>query len=244
MHLKKIFANLLLTATLTAGFAHASAPPLGAAETAIKKTFQAKFPEVKKIQVTKIPYGGLYEVQADNDLFYTDKDAGFFLVGNLFDAKNQRNVTQERMQELLKVKFDTLPLDSAIKVVKGNGKRVMAVFSDLDCPYCRRLESELEKVSDVTIYTFLYPIDNLHPNAKQKSKAVWCAPDRVKAWDDLIRKNIEAKNAGDCENPIAKIAELGQKLNVTGTPTMIFSNGRRVPGMVPAEKIEILLDAK
>lgn len=243
----KFFARTLLIATLAtlaAGTALAEAPPNGA-DAAAKKVIQAKFPESSSLEINKLPYGSLYEVVADGEaIFYTDDKASFIFHGSLFDGKTQRNLTEGKMRELNKAQFDKLPLDSAIKVVKGNGKRVMAVFSDLDCPFCKRFEDELAKVSDVTVYTFLYPIDSLHPKAAQKSKTVWCAPDRAKAWNDLLMKGIEPKNSGACDNPVAKNIELGAKLGVSGTPTLFFADGRRVPGAVPADKLEKYLNGK
>lgn len=223
----------------------ASSAQAGGTEEAIRKVLQAKFPESNSLAVTKIPTGNLYEVVADGEfIFYTDDKVNFIFHGNLFDGKTQRNLTESRMRDLQKAQFDKLPLESAIKVVKGNGKRVVAVFSDVDCPYCRRLEEELAKITDVTVYTFLYPIDSLHPDAARKSRAVWCAPDRAKAWDELINKKIEPKNPGTCDNPVAKNIELGAKLGVRGTPALFFADGRRVPGLAPAEQLEKYLNGK
>ncbi|MFA7238901.1 MAG: DsbC family protein [Sulfuricellaceae bacterium] len=247
----KIIARSLLIATLAAGSALADVQPGAAdntaksADAAAKKTIHAKFPESSLLDINKLPYGNLYEVVADGEaIFYTDDKASFIFHGSLFDGKTQRNLTELKMRELTKAQFDKLPFDSAIKVVKGNGKRVLAVFSDVDCPFCKRLEDELAKVSDVTVYTFLYPIDSLHPKAAQKSKTIWCAPDRAKAWNDLLMKGIEPKNAGACDNPVAKNVELGAKLGVSGTPTLFFADGRRVPGAIPAEKLEKYLNGK
>ncbi|MBS4095748.1 MAG: DsbC family protein [Sulfuricella sp.] len=236
--LKQFTRNLLATALLAgAALAHAADPVNPAA--AIKKDLQAKFPDAQSMVVTKLPYGNLYEAVADSEyVFYTDEKVSFILHGNLFDGKTQKNLTEVKMRELQKAQFDKLPLDSAIKVVKGNGKRVVAVFSDIDCPYCRRLEEEFAKITDVTIYTFMYPIDSLHPDAARKSRAVWCAPDRAKAWDELINKKAEPKNPGTCDNPVAKTVELGAKLGVRGTPALFFADGKRVPGMMPAEQLE------
>jgi len=177
------FLVCLLSGFFFAGAALADTQP-GTDEVALKAAIHKKFPEIKLDSLKKTQYGGLYEaVMEGSQVFYTDKNVEFILVGNLIDAKTQRNVTEERIRDLMRVKFDTLPLDLAIKQVKGNGKRKMAVFSDPDCPYCRKLEAELEKVTDVTIYTFLFPIASLHPQAGDKARAVWCAPDRVKAWE-------------------------------------------------------------
>jgi thiol:disulfide interchange protein DsbC len=195
-------------------------------EAAVKQRVQASFPGAEIQSITKTSFAGLYE------------NADYFFIGSIFDTKNQRNLTEERVQKLMAVKFDTLPLDSAIKIVKGNGKRKMAVFSDPDCPYCKKLEQDMSKVTDVTIYVLLYPIAELHPDSANKAKAIWCAPDKAKAWNEWMLKGNLPKNEGTCDTPIAKLGELGKKLRVYGTPTIIFADGRRVPGAIPAAEIE------
>lgn len=211
-------------------------------EAAIKQRVQASFPGAELHSINKLPYAGLYEVVLGDKVFYTDDNAEHFFIGAIYDSKTQRNLTEERVQKLTAVKFDSLPLDSAIKIVKGNGKRKMAVFTDPDCPYCKKLEQDLTKVTDVTIYVLLYPIAELHPNAASKAKAIWCAPDKAKAWSELMLKGNLPKNKGTCDTPIAKLGEFGKKLRVFGTPTIIFADGRRVPGAIPAAEIERLLN--
>lgn len=233
----------LLSGIFFAGAALADAKP-GAGEAAIKKSLQTRFSDSKVQSVQKTPYAGLYEVMVDNQLFYTDEKVGYFFVGNVIDAKTQRNLTEARMRDLMRVKFDSLPLESAIKQVKGNGSRKLAVFSDPDCPYCKKLDAELAKITDVTIYTFLYPIASLHPQAGEKARAVWCAPDRGKAWDELIQKGIVPQTGAKCDTPLEKIAEIGARLKITGTPTLIFADGTRIPGMVPAAQLEKLLNGE
>lgn len=233
----------LLSGIFFTGAALADVKP-GVGEAAIKKSLQSKFSDAKVQSVQKTPYSGLYEVVLDGQLFYTDEKVGYFFVGNVIDAKSQRNLTEERMRDLTRVKFDSLPLESAIKQVKGNGSRKLAVFSDPDCPYCKKLDAELAKITDVTIYTFLYPIAGLHPQAGEKAKAVWCAPDRAKAWDELIQKGVVPQTGAKCDTPVEKIAALGAKLKITGTPTLIFADGMRVPGMVPASQLEKLLNGE
>lgn len=212
-------------------------------EAAIRKAFKDKFPELNVEKVTRTPYSGLYEVFAQDQIVYTDEKGSFVVIGRLVDLKSGQDVTSERRGELSRVNFNDLPLSLAIKIVKGNGKRKMAVFSDPDCPFCKRLENELTKVTDVTIYTFLYPIDSLHPNAAEKARAVWCSSEQVKSWNDLMLNGVTPKATAKCDDPISKIAELGEKYRVTGTPTIIFSNGRKVPGAVPAEELEKMLNA-
>lgn len=212
-------------------------------ESVVRKNLQNKFPGAEIQSVAKTPINGLYEVVLEGQMLYADEKADYVLVGNLVEVKTQRNLTAERMRDLFKVNFDALPFDKAIKVVKGNGKRRIAVFSDPDCPFCRKLEKDLEGVDNVTIYTFLYPIEGLHPDATAKAKAIWCAPDRAKAWSDMMLRNTLPKNNGKCKNPVDEIVALGQKLRISGTPTIIFSDGRVVPGAVPPEQLEKLMDA-
>ena len=157
----------------------------------------------------------------------------------MVDPKTKKDVTGERLEELTKIDFNSLPLEKAIKVVKGNGRRKVAVFSDVDCPFCKRLEqNELSNIDDVTIYTFLYPLEQLHPNAAEKSKLIWCADDRVEAWNNWVFKNKLPKKAGDCKVPLEEIGQLARKLGVSSTPTLIFADGKRLKGAQPYNKIE------
>jgi thiol:disulfide interchange protein DsbC len=159
------------------------------------------------------------------------------------DLKSHANLTEQRRAELRTVDFSHLPLDKAIVKVKGDGSRKLAIFTDPDCPYCKQLEKELMGVSNVTLYIFLYPIAQLHPDAPRKSKAIWCAPDRVKAWDDLMidGKAPPEPDAG-CDTPIADLARIAAELHIDGTPGLIFGNGRMIPGAIPAADIEKYLN--
>jgi thiol:disulfide interchange protein DsbC len=174
---------------------------------------------------------------------YTDAKAQYVFTGDVIELKSRTNLTQARLNQLQAIKWSELPLANAIKVVKGNGARKLVVFSDVDCPYCRKFEAELSKVDNITVYTFLYPIEGLHPKAIQMSKQIWCAPDRNKAWDAYITRGTVPANDGKCANPVDETIALGQKLKVSGTPTLFFVNGQRVPGMVPAAQLEKLLAA-
>jgi thiol:disulfide interchange protein DsbC len=148
-----------------------------------------------------------------------------------------QNLTEKRLRELSGVKWGDLPLDAAFKTVRGNGKRTLAVFSDPNCPYCKRFEKDLAKVDDVTIYTFLYPI--LSPDSHEKAKAIWCSSDKSKAWSDLML-NGKVPAAAQCDTPIDRNLALGRKFRINGTPTLIFASGERVPGAVSAEQLEKL----
>lgn len=211
-----------------------------AGEAEMKKNLSARFPGAEIQGVVKTPYLNLYEVFIEGQLVYTDEKVSYIFVGSIVDAKTQRNLTEQRLKSVMRVKFEELPLDDAIKVVKGNGKRKLVVFSDPDCPYCKRFEQELQAVNDVTVYTFLYPIESLHSTAVARSKSIWCAPDKNKAWEDAMLRNVLPKNEGKCENPVDKNVALAKKLRIFGTPALIFDDGRMVPGMVPAAQLEKL----
>lgn len=210
----------------------------------VRKSLEEKMPEVKIGAITKTPYGGMYEVVVNGiNIFYTDEkgEAGFF--GNLIELKTQKNLTQQRTAQIRTIDFSSLPFDKAIVRVKGSGSRKLALFSDPECPYCQDLEKELKDVSDVTIYTFLLPLASLHPDAERKAELIWCASDRAKAWDDMMTEQKEpAAGKAKCATPIREIAELAEKLSISGTPGMIFANGRLVPGLLPRQQIEKLLN--
>ncbi len=177
-------------------------------------------------------------MQFDDRLVYTDAKAKYVIIGSVYDTESKTNLTEERQRKLNRVNVATLPLDLAIKKVKGTGERTLFVFSDADCPFCHKLEDEMKTVDNVTIYTFLFPIDTLHPDAARKSSMIWCSADRQKAWDDYFATGALPDNKGDCDNPIAKTAELGAKFRVNATPTLVFADGSVVPGALPAQRIE------
>jgi len=213
-----------------------------ASEASVKAAMQKKYPQIPVESVIKTPLPGIYEVYANGQLIYTDEKVGYLFVnGSLIDVDKKTNLTEERMTRLTAIKFDQLPLDLAFKKVKGKGTRKVAYFADPNCGYCKRFEQSLAAIEDVTIYVFLYPI--LSPDSTEKSKAVWCSKDRVKAWDDLMLNGTAPAAAGNCATPIDKILAFGKQKNVTGTPTLFFSDGQRVPGAIPLEQIEQRLAA-
>ena len=228
-------ACLLLALLFFAGAAAAD-------EVTVRKAVQEKFPDASIESVVKTPYFGLYEVYIAGELLYTDEKVNYFFIGNVVDAKNFRNLSEERKRKLSAIKFDTLPLDMAIKIVKGNGKRKVAIFSDPYCPFCQRLERDMVNVTNVTIYTFLYPIESLHPGATEKSKAIWCAPDRVKAWNEFMLNHSGPNAQASCETPVEKIVEYGRSKGFNGTPTLIFADGEVIPGAIPAAQLEQMLN--
>ncbi|MEN3372699.1 DsbC family protein [Dechloromonas sp. ZS-1] len=206
-------------------------------EADIRKGMEAKL-GTKVESVTKSGYMGLYEVYADGNVLYTDEKMTAIMVGaQLIDAKTMKNVTEERMKKLSAIKFSELPLERAIKQVKGDGRRVLATFEDPNCGYCKRLAKDLQKLDNVTVYTFLYPI--LSEDSVRKSRQIWCASDRAKAWSDWMVEGRALNGKEDCDvSAIARNQELGRRLNITGTPTIFFVDGERVPGAMPLARIE------
>lgn len=206
-----------------------------AGEAEIRKSIQDKFPNIGKLDhIVKTPYAGLYEIVADGQLLYTDDKGVYLFDGNIIEIKSGRNLSEEQRRKLFAIEFDKLPLDLAVKKVKGNGKRKMAYFTDPNCGYCKRLEKELVKVTDVTLYLFMYPI---FPNSDVIVRNIRCAKDPVKAWDDLML-NGNAPASANCETPTDKVLALGKKLRVNGTPNLIFGGGAQSPGFLPAEELE------
>jgi thiol:disulfide interchange protein DsbC len=219
----------------TANDAVSATPPEAAG---IKRALEQNFPGVTVGVIAKSPYFGLFEVQFDNQMVYTDARAKYIIVGSVYDVDAKVNLTEQRMRKLNRVDLASLPMDLAFKRVKGNGERKLIVFSDADCPFCAKLESELKDVDNVTIYTFLFPIDSLHPDSARKSKIIWCSPDRVKAWNDFFATGVLPDNKGECDNPVATTHALGEKLRVQATPTLIFADGSVVPGAIPTAQLE------
>ncbi len=240
----------LIVAALAAGAVSAQTAPAGAPAAggaaapsadvaAVRKTMQEKFPGAEIRGVTRTSYlGGLYEIQFDDRIVYTDAKVSHVLVGAMFDVNSKQNLTEERLRKLNRVAWDNLPLELAIRKVKGKGERKLVVFSDADCPFCHKLEQEMAGLDNVTIYTFLFPIDQLHPEAAQKSKQIWCSSDRTKAWDEFFASGKLPDNKGECANPVAATQALGQKLRIQATPTMILADGSVLPGAVPLARLE------
>lgn len=223
----------ILSAALAAVAVVASADE-GAARSALKRVF----PQSPIEGLLKTPIPGLLEAAVDGQVFYVTEDGRYILAGPLLDVQGNRNLTEARLEKINVIAFDSLPLAWAIKRVKGSGARRLAIFEDPDCPYCKTLEQTLAGIDNVAVFVFLYPIDQIHPDAAEKSKAVWCATDRARAWDDIMRTGVVPANSADCDNPIAKIADFARQHRITGTPTTILSDGRRLVGAVPRAELE------
>jgi len=235
--MKKIFFLLL------AAF-YAMAASAGEAE--IRQVMKSRFPSLRVSAVLSAPVPGLFEVRFltpdGPQILYTDAQANFFIDGSVIDAKTGRNLTEERLQKLSAIDFSALPTDLAVKIQRGNGKRVLAVFSDPYCPYCRRLEQTLLQIDDITVYVFMYPV--IRPQNADHSRAVWCSADRAKAWLELAAgdKPKVPSASPKCANPVEKVLELGRSLRINGTPTLFFANGDRAGGGLPIAQLRAKLD--
>ncbi len=210
-------------------------------EATVRKNMEARYPGIPVESVTRTPMAGIYEVFANGTIIYTDEKVDYVIAeGRLVDAKTRTDLTAERMRKLQAIPFESLPLQQSFTVVRGNGKRKLAYFTDPNCPYCKRLEHELVNLKDVTLHVFLFPI--LSSDSVEKAHAVWCSKDRAKAWTDLMLKDIRPKAASNCEAPLEKVVQYGHEKGIKGTPTLIFADGSRVPGTLPAADLSKLLD--
>jgi thiol:disulfide interchange protein DsbC len=209
----------------------------------IKKTIESRYAGVHVLDVQPAAIPGLYELFLGDQIVYTDSTGDYLLVGSLIDTQTRQNLTDARLNDRGKIDFKTLPLNQAIKVVKGNGSRVFAVFSDPDCPFCQQLEKTLLSVTDITMYVFLFPIASLHPQAPAKAHAIWCAPDRTQAWSDWMHEKKLPPAKACSGDPIDALQKLGDTLHINSTPTMFFTNGSRIAGALPAAELEKALAA-
>ncbi|MEO7150655.1 MAG: DsbC family protein [Burkholderiaceae bacterium] len=213
--------------------------PVQAQEAAIRKAITERLPQFPKIdEVREAPLKGLYEIRVGTDIFYTDAAGNHLIEGQLIDTRSKTNLTEARIAKLTAIDFASLPLADAIVFKQGTGERKLVVFADPNCGYCKRFEKDLANVKDVTVYTFLYPI--LGGDSPEKSRDIWCAKDSTKAWRDwMVNGTPPPRNVGQCDvAPLARNAAMGRKFKVTGTPALVFEDGKRVPGAMSAADVE------
>lgn len=235
---------------------------------AVTQNLKRLYPKTTFSHIREAGLPGIFEVVMGRNIAYTDGTGRNFIFGHLYDMPTQRDLTQARLDELgipsvaandvrepspvaqqpsaqteNRIEFAALPKNDAFQIVKGNGKRRMAVFSDPDCPFCKRLEENLVGLDDVTIDLYLFPIAQLHPDAARKSQAVWCAKNKAKTWNDMMIAGQDPGNA-TCANPIERNVALAKRLNINGTPTLVLPSGRVIPGAIPLASLQPLLDAE
>lgn len=227
-----MFKSLLLLLLAISSCAYAG-------EAEIRDALQKNYPQLGAIrEVNPSPVKGLYEVVTHDHLFYTDDSARYLIDGSMYDLKSMRNLTDERERKLFAIDFNGLPLDLALKKVKGDGSRKLVIFTDPNCGFCKRLERELVNVDNITIYRMLYPV---FPGSDVKVRNVLCSKNPNQAWDELLLHNVQPA-AGNCKTQTDKVLALGEKLHVSGTPTLIFADGTLVPGYLPAAALEKALN--
>ena len=233
--MKFIKTSLVLVSALLMSCADAD----NGVEATIRKNVEPKLgTDVKIESIRATPYSGLYEIRVGNEIRYTDKTGTYLFAGHIFNLKTREDVTQARIDEVSRIKFSELPLELALKTVKGNGKRVVAIFEDPNCGYCKKFRREtLSQVNNITVYTFMYNI--LSPDSTVKSRNIWCAADRNRAWDDWMLNNQQAPAApAGCTAPNDRVLALGSKLGLEGTPAIFFADGSRVPGAIDVDTME------
>jgi thiol:disulfide interchange protein DsbC len=244
-------ATALLAVGLVAGAAEKDVAPTvanaaravpPAVDSALRKNLPERMPNLPRIdEVSRTPMPGLYEVRVGTDLFYSDAEGNFIINGEMMDTRGRRNLTEERMDKILAIDFGQMPVKDAFTIVRGNGKRKLAVFEDPNCGYCRRFEADLQKIDNVTVYLYLYPI--LGPDSIEKSKAIWCGKDKGRIWQDWMVRGVPIpRHDADCDvTALARNTEFGKTHKITGTPTLIFADGSRVPGAIGAAAVEKML---
>ena len=215
-------------------------------EAAVRRMMEAKLTAGGRVEsVARMPGAGLFEVVirgADGpQIYYVDERASVLVIGQAFDARSGRNLTEERMRKLSAIRWDVLPFQWAITDRRGNGRRKIAIFSDPNCPYCKRFEEDLAKLDDITVHIFPYAV--IKPESVRQAKAVWCSKDRVKAWNDLMFRRIEPAAAPDCDTPVEKLVQYGRGVGASSTPTWFLETGERFSGAMPLDKVRALLDA-
>ena len=234
-----IFSTAVAVLALVSLTAHAD-------ERAIRAVIKEKVPDAQIVSIQKLPYAGLFEVavrrDGTNEVYYTDALANVILVGaNAIETRTDRSLTEERLRKLSAIAWKDLPFRWAVTTRRGNGRREIAIFSDPNCPYCRKFESDLAKLDNITIHIFMYAV--VKPESVRQTKSVWCSPDRAKAWNDLMLRNIEPTAPTDCENPVEELISLGRRLGAVSTPTWYLPNGEKYTGAQPMKIVAPLLDA-
>ena len=236
---KRPVGNAALRHTFLALACATAAASASAGEVEIRKSIESLYPTAKVTAVVATPMKGIYEATVGQDVVYADENGKFLMFGQLVDATTKKNLTEVTKERLTRIDFKDLPLELAVKTVKGDGSRVFASFEDPNCGYCKRFHDSLRRVDNYTLYTFLTPI--LSEDSKSKSRAIWCSNDKGPALTAWMQTG-QLPSSTPCEAPIGKVLELSQRLGVKGTPTIFFEDGRRAPGYVPEAQLETMLN--
>lgn len=241
--MKRIKPPLLFAAAALAALLNSASSAQTPASTpeAVAQQLKRAHPNTSFGAIHPTPWPGVFEVSVGSNLAYVDGSGQYFLFGHLYDMKAQRDLTAERKDALNRIDFPALPLRDALTEVRGNGKRTLVIFSDPDCPHCRQLEHDIAKLTDITLHTFLLPIASLHPEARGKAIAVWCASDPIAAWHALMRKG-ESVASKPCDHPVDRNIELAERLGISATPTLVAADGRVRAGAGSLPQLEAWLN--
>jgi thiol:disulfide interchange protein DsbC len=227
--------TIALCAALGASIAHATDD----ATSTLMQTLQKRFPTIRINAVQPSPVPGLYQVIAGDQVVYTDASGDHMIVGRMMDTKTRQDMSAQALNSFYTIDFKSLPFGKAIRIVKGNGEHKIALFADPDCPFCRQLEQSMQSVTNVTVYLFLFPLEQVHPHAMADATAIWCSPDRGSAWTNWMLNRTPIPTGGSCANsPIANISVLADSLHVHSTPTIFLENGKRIDGAVPTSQLQ------
>jgi thiol:disulfide interchange protein DsbC len=244
MTMSSFFNKLTCTGVLTMmlvapGVQAQTTKPDATSLQAVQNTLQSRFPKVKIAKVQPSQWPWLYEVLTDDEMFYVDTTGNYLFYGKVIDTRTKKDLTEARWTDLTRIDFNALPFNLALKLVKGDGSRKLAVFADPHCPYCVRFEKTLEDVTNVTVYTFLYPLETIHPGATERAKKIWCSADRQATWSAWMTNKVEPTANGSCDtSALNTLQALGNKLKITGTPTLVFEDGHEVPGAIDKARLE------
>lgn len=207
----------------------------------VKTAFELRFDGLDVTEVRATPVPGLYEIQVGMELVYVDAAVDYVFQGSLMDANTKADLTAARLQQISEVPFESLPLELAVKIVRGDGSRKLAVFEDPNCVYCKQLHASLGGIDNITLYSFQFPI--LSPDSIEKSRNIWCADDPATALEQwMLNAKVPATSQCD-DNPVQQVLELGRKLMVRGTPAILFADGSRANGALPADQLRLKLDS-
>jgi thiol:disulfide interchange protein DsbC len=233
--LKLIVSALLLLAT----------GPLLAQEALIRRNLAERLPQLAKIdEVTRTPIPGLWEVRfGGTEILYSDDKGEFIFVnGSMVDTKTRTDLTEARIEKLLAIDFDKLPVKDAIVIKQGSGARRLAVFADPNCGYCKRFERELTTLKDVTIYNYIIPI--LGPDSTAKARDIACAKEPAKVWRAwMVDGVVPAKISGCDAAAIDRNLAFSRTHKINSTPAVLFEDGTRKPGALPLAAVEQLMAA-
>lgn len=228
--------------SLALGLCFITAQMTFANEAQLEKKLQNYYPDIKIESITPSPLKGIYEVYMGGRLLYTDENGQYVIFGDMLDLTNKINLSAQHRQSLQRLDVNKLPLDQAIKHVRGNGKRTLYLFSDPLCSYCQQLEQQMTSVEDVTVYLFLLPLRNVHPQSEEVATRIWCSAEQFEAWEDFVLHRQIPKAANTCKNPIEANIKLAKHLDIEGTPAYFLSNGEALFGLRTADQMNALLD--